>query len=99
MKLAVAGAGSTYTPELVDGLVRMRDLLPVEELALMDTDEGRLGILGAMTRRMLDRGGHRARLVQTESLDEAIDGAAAVLIQLRVGGQAARAVDESLPLR
>ena len=99
MKLAVVGAGSTYTPELVDGLVRMRDLLPVEDIALMDTDDARLGILGAMTRRMLDRGGHPARLAQTASLDEAIDGAAAVLIQLRVGGQAARAVDESLPLQ
>jgi alpha-galactosidase/6-phospho-beta-glucosidase family protein len=25
MKLAVIGGGSTYTPELVDGLIRMRD--------------------------------------------------------------------------
>ena len=99
MKLAVVGAGSTYTPELVDGLVRMRELLPVDELALMDTDERRLEILAAMSRRMLDRGGHTARLVQTTSLDEAVEGAAAVLIQLRVGGQAARRVDESLPLR
>jgi 6-phospho-beta-glucosidase len=99
MKLAVVGAGSTYTPELVDGLVRMRALLPVDELALMDTDESRLSILGAMTRRMLDRGGHSARLSQTTSLYEAVEGADAVLIQLRVGGQEARTVDESLPLR
>jgi hypothetical protein len=47
MNLAIVGAGSTYTPELVDGLVRMRDLLPVEELTLLDTDEERLRILGA----------------------------------------------------
>jgi 6-phospho-beta-glucosidase len=99
MKLAVVGAGSTYTPELVDGLIRMRDLLPVEELTLLDTDEERLRILGAMTRRMLDRGGHPVRLVETTNLDEAVAGADAVLIQLRVGGQAARRVDESLPLR
>jgi len=99
MKLAVVGAGSTYTPELVDGLIRMRDLLPVEELALVDTDERRLGILTAMTRRMLVRGGHPARVTPTTALEEAADGAAAVLIQLRVGGQAARIVDESLPLR
>jgi 6-phospho-beta-glucosidase len=98
MKLAVIGAGSTYTPELVDGLVRMRELLPVEELALMDVDEARLGVLGAMTQRMLDRGGHPARLARTASLDEAVEGADAVLIQLRVGGQAVRIVDESTPL-
>jgi 6-phospho-beta-glucosidase len=99
MKLAVIGAGSTYTPELVDGLVRMRDLLPVDELALVDTDARRLEILTGMTRRMLDRGGHPAMLRSTLDLEEGVEGAAAVLIQLRVGGQAARIVDESLPLR
>jgi 6-phospho-beta-glucosidase len=99
MKLAVVGAGSTYTPELVDGLIRMRDLLPVEELALVDTDPRRLEILTGMSCRMLARGGHPARIAPTLRLEEAVDGAAAVLIQLRVGGQAARMVDESLPLR
>ena len=42
VKLAVVGGGSTYTPELVDGLVRMRDLLPLDELALHDPNEERL---------------------------------------------------------
>jgi 6-phospho-beta-glucosidase len=98
MKLAVVGAGSTYTPELVDGLVRLQELLPVDELALMDVDEERLDVLAGMTRRMLDRGGHPARLTRTTNLDEAVEGADAVLVQLRVGGQAARIVDESTPL-
>ncbi|MFL5955358.1 MAG: 6-phospho-beta-glucosidase [Gaiellaceae bacterium] len=98
MKLAVVGAGSTYTPELVDGLIRMRDLLPVTELALVDTDERRLAILAGMTRRMLTKGAHPANLTVTARLDEAVEGASAVLIQLRVGGQEARMVDESLPL-
>jgi 6-phospho-beta-glucosidase len=98
MKLAVVGAGSTYTPELVDGLVRLQELLPVEELALLDVDEGRLEILGGMTRRMLDRGGHPARVTLTTRLEQAADGADAVLIQLRVGGQAVRIVDESVPV-
>ena len=62
-------------------------LLPVDELALMDIDPGRLDVAGGLTRRMLDRAGHPARLVATVSLDEAVHGAAAVLIQLRVGGQ------------
>jgi 6-phospho-beta-glucosidase len=98
VKLAVVGAGSTYTPELVDGLVRMRDLLPLEELALLDVDEERLRILGGMTRRMLDRGGHPARVALTTRLEDAAEGADAVLIQLRVGGQAVRIVDESVPV-
>jgi len=98
MKLAVVGAGSTYTPELVDGFVRLRELLPVDELALHDPDEQRLGVLGALTQRMLDKGEHPARLTTTTRLEEAVSDADAVIIQLRVGGQAARIVDESLPL-
>jgi hypothetical protein len=74
MKVAVVGAGSTYTPELVDGLVRMQSLLPVADPALMDVDEGRLDVLAAMTQRMLDRGGHPARVKRTRSLDDAVEG-------------------------
>jgi 6-phospho-beta-glucosidase len=98
MKLAVVGAGSTYTPELVDGLIRMQELLPVTDLALIDTDERRLEILTGMSRRMFARGGHPVHVAPTTRLEEGVEGAAAVLIQLRVGGQAARMVDESLPL-
>ncbi|MFB9837546.1 6-phospho-beta-glucosidase [Actinoallomurus acaciae] len=98
MKLCVVGGGSTYTPELVDGLARLRDTLPVSELALVDPDERRLGPVGAVSRRILARYGHPAAIRTTTVLDEGVDGAGAVLLQLRVGGQAARRVDETLPL-
>jgi 6-phospho-beta-glucosidase len=98
VKLAVVGAGSTYTPELVDGLVRRRDLLPVSELALFDPAEERLRPVAGLTRRMLAKHGHEARIAVAGGLDEAVADADAVVVQLRVGGQAARAVDESLPL-
>ena len=38
MKLAVVGGGSTYTPELVDGMARLRDALPLEQVVLVDPD-------------------------------------------------------------
>jgi 6-phospho-beta-glucosidase len=98
MKLAVVGGGSTYTPELVDGLARLRHVLPVDELALVDPAADRLGPVGGVARRILARQGHPARVVTTGDLDEGVDGAAAVLLQLRVGGQAARARDEAWPL-
>lgn len=98
MKLAVIGGGSTYTPELVDGLVRMGHLVPVDELVLQDPAADRLSVVGGMAGRMLAAAGHPARLVLTSDLAEAVEGADAVLLQLRVGGQAARAVDERLPL-
>src|SRR5437868_14752829 len=48
---------------------------------------------------MLARAGHRARVLATDSVEKGVAGASAVLLQLRVGGQAARNVDETLPLR
>jgi 6-phospho-beta-glucosidase len=42
--------------------------------------------------------GHPAAVSWTADLDEGLDGAGAVLLQLRVGGQAARQRDETWPL-
>ncbi|NUV59829.1 6-phospho-beta-glucosidase [Streptomyces sp. CAI-85] len=98
MKLTVVGGGSTYTPELIDGFARLRDTLPVTELVLMDPSAERLGLVGGLARRIFARQGHPGRIVTTSDLDAAVDGADAVLLQLRVGGQAAREQDETWPL-
>jgi 6-phospho-beta-glucosidase len=94
MKVAVVGAGSTYTPELVSGL----SALPVRQLTLHDIDAERLDVVGALAERMLARAGFGGSLVLTGELARAVDGADFVLIQIRVGGQAARLTDETLPL-
>jgi 6-phospho-beta-glucosidase len=98
LKIAVVGGGSTYTPELVDGLGRLHDVLPVEELVLVDPAADRLELVGGLGRRILARLGHPATLVTTTDLEPALDGVDAVLLQLRVGGQAARLQDETWPL-
>ncbi len=97
MKLCVVGGGSTYTPELVDGIARLRDTLPVSELVLVDPDERRLDLVGGLSQRIFARYGHPGTVRTTRVLDDGVDGAGAVLLQLRVGGQAARHVDETLP--
>src|SRR3954470_24558734 len=98
MKLTVVGGGSTYTPELIDGFARLRDTLPVEELVLVDPAPERLVLVGGLARRIFARQGHPGRIVTTDDLDAGVDGADAVLLQLRVGGQAAREQDETWPL-
>ncbi|MFF3306968.1 6-phospho-beta-glucosidase [Streptomyces sp. NPDC002952] len=98
MKLAVVGGGSTYTPELIDGFARLRDTLPVEELVLVDPAADRLELVGGLARRIFARQGHPGRIVTTSDLDAGVEGADAVLLQLRVGGQAARNEDETWPL-
>jgi 6-phospho-beta-glucosidase len=96
VKVAVVGAGSTYTPELVSGLGG--DGVNVDELALMDVDDERLDVVGGLATRMLERTGWRGDLSLTTDLDRALDAADFVLVQIRVGGQAARLRDETIPL-
>jgi len=98
MKLTVVGGGSTYTPELIDGFARLRDTLPVEELVLVDPAPERLQLVGGLARRIFAKQGHPGRIVTTDDLDAGVEGADAVLLQLRVGGQAAREQDETWPL-
>ncbi|MCO8301807.1 6-phospho-beta-glucosidase, partial [Streptomyces sp. RKCA744] len=92
------GGGSTYTPELIDGFARLRDTLPVEELVLVDPAADRLELVGGLARRIFAKQGHPGTISWTGDLDAGVDGADAVLLQLRVGGQAARNQDETWPL-
>ena len=98
MKISIIGAGSTYTPELIEGIGEGRLGAPLDELVLMDTDQARLNIVGGLTRRMLERAGWGGRLQLTTRREEALDGADACIVQYRIGGTAARALDESIPL-
>ena len=99
MKIAVIGGGSTYTPELIEGFARRGDVLSGVELVLHDIAADRLAVVGGLASRILAAQGSSHRLVTTTSLDEAVDAADAVLVQLRVGGQQARLIDETLPGR
>ena len=99
VKVAVVGAGSTYTPELVEGFARRADRFPMDELALLDIDPERLEVVGALAERMLRKVDWSGRLVRTGDRDEALEGADFVIVQLRVGGNKARYLDETIPLR
>lgn len=98
LKLAVVGGGSTYTPELIDGFARLRDTLPVDELVLIDPAAERVELIAGLARRIFAKQGHSAGVSTAASVAEGVRDADAVLIQLRVGGQAARGEDETWPL-
>ncbi|WP_405163472.1 6-phospho-beta-glucosidase [Nocardia sp. NBC_01499] len=98
LKIAIVGGGSTYTPELIDGFARLRDTLPIGEVVLIDPAEDRLELIAGLARRIFDRQGHTARVGTATSVADGVEDADAVLLQLRVGGQAARNEDETWPL-
>jgi len=102
LKIAVIGGGSSYTPELIEGIIQRYEQLPVTELALVDVESGRekVEIIAALTGRMLrHKGLEHVKVSVHFTLDEAIRGANFVLTQLRVGQLAARAQDERLGLK
>jgi 6-phospho-beta-glucosidase len=71
----------------------------MDELALLDIDPERLEVVGALAERMLSKVDWSGRLVRTGDRDAALEGADFVIVQLRVGGQQARYLDETIPLR
>jgi len=97
MKLTVVGGGSTYTPELVDGFARLRALLPLTELCLVDPDPHRLSLVSGVSRRMFARAGYDVTVTTTSDVAAGVADASVVLLQLRIGGQAARHSDETFP--
>jgi 6-phospho-beta-glucosidase len=97
LKITVVGGGSTYTPELIDGFIRYCDELPVASIVLQDISTERLEIVGGLARRMMQQTG--IPLTTTTDRGEALAGADFVITQLRVGGLAARALDERIPLK
>jgi 6-phospho-beta-glucosidase len=97
LKIGVIGAGSTYTPELIEGMLRRRDVIPVGELVLMDIDETKLQIVGDLAKRMVRREGSPFGVTLTTNRLDAIRDASFVLTQIRVGRLQAREKDELIP--
>lgn len=99
MKLAVIGGGSSYSPELIDGLFPRLDRIPIDEVWMMDPDRERLAITAGLSRRMAARNGDPFTIHETGDMAEAVRDAKYVVTQLRVGGSQARIADEKLGLR
>src|SRR5687768_2591022 len=99
MKIAIVGGGSTYSPELVDGLGQRAAALGLAQVSLTDVDAKRLDVVGGFVRRMLARQAPGVRVELTPDLGTALAGADFVVTQIRAGGQAARQHDEMLGRR
>jgi 6-phospho-beta-glucosidase len=98
MKLTIIGAGSSYTPELVQGLIDHYESLPFSRLALMDIDQRRLDILASLSQRMIAKADLPVEVTATSERKAALEEAAFVNCLIRVGGLDARIQDEQIPL-
>jgi len=98
-KAAIIGAGSTYTPELIEGFIERADRLRFDTIALMDIDMASLELVGGLAKRQLTEGGFKGEVIFTKDLHKALDGTAFVFAQVRPGKMAGRIRDEKIPLK
>ncbi|MBM7555683.1 6-phospho-beta-glucosidase [Halanaerobacter jeridensis] len=101
LKITVIGGGSSYTPEIIEGLIERHHQLPVAELYLVDIEAGRekLNIVGALAQRMIEQAGLDIDIHLTLDREEAIKEADFIITQFRVGLLDARIQDEKIPLQ
>ena len=86
IKIAVIGGGSSYTPEFIEGIIKRYEELPVDELWLVDVEEGKekLNIVGNLAKRMVEEAKIPMDIFLTLNREEALYGASFVTTQIRV---------------
>ncbi|QTN01597.1 6-phospho-beta-glucosidase [Sediminibacillus dalangtanensis] len=101
MKITVIGGGSSYTPELLEGIIEQQELLGVSEIWLVDVPEGqeKLSIMEKLARRMIRKAGLPIKLTATLDRKAAIKDASYVITQIRVGQLEMRRSDEYISLK
>jgi 6-phospho-beta-glucosidase len=82
----------------VDGLCDLEDRIVVDDLVLLDPSDVRREVVGGLSERILRARGWGGTFWTTADPHAALEGADFVVVQLRIGGQAARHVDETLPV-
>jgi 6-phospho-beta-glucosidase len=100
IKIVTIGGGSSYTPELIEGFIKRKDELPINEIWLVDIEAGKekLEIVGTMAQRMVKAAGLDWKVNLTLDRREALKNADFVSTQFRVGLLDARIKDERIPL-
>jgi 6-phospho-beta-glucosidase len=98
LKLTVIGAGSSYTPELFADLATEAERLDVEQVLLMDANAERAAFVAEVSKKLVKDSGQNIRVTGTADLEEAVREADFIMLQIRVGGLAARVRDEKLPM-
>lgn len=100
LKVVIIGGGSSYTPEIIEGIINRHDTFPVTEITLVDIESGKekLETISGLAGRMIEMSGKPIKLAWTLDRKKALLGADFVSTQIRVGGLEAREKDERIPL-
>jgi 6-phospho-beta-glucosidase len=98
MKLTLLGSG-VRAPFVLRGLTARQDDLDLDEVVVHDTDPDRLALMAALGAHLTEGWGARFAVRGEPDPRAAIAGAGFVFAAIRPGQEAARAVDEEVPLK
>ncbi|PWI33210.1 6-phospho-beta-glucosidase [Vibrio albus] len=95
LKLTIVGGGSSYTPELIEGLLKRKNELPIKEIWLVDIEQGwkKVSIISALAKRMIKRAGADIDVFVSLDRRKAFEGADFICSQFRPGGLEGRLRD------
>ncbi|ASK63874.1 6-phospho-beta-glucosidase [Virgibacillus phasianinus] len=101
LKIAVIGGGSSYTPELIEGIINVQDILNVSEIWLVDIPEGqeKLSVIENLSKRMVEKAKCPVKIIATLDRRDAIKGAKFIVTQIRVGQLKMRRNDEYISIK
>lgn len=98
LKIAIAGAGSGYTPGIILSILNHDDL-DVSEIRLYDNDQVRNDDMALIIDFVIKKRGYDVKIIKTEDTKEAFTGIDFVFSQIRVGKIDMREKDEKIPLK
>lgn len=98
LKIAIAGAGSGYTPGIILSILNHDDL-DVSEIRLYDNDQVRNDDMALIIDFVIKKRGYDVKIIKTEDPKEAFTGIDFVFSQIRVGKIDMREKDEKIPLK
>jgi 6-phospho-beta-glucosidase len=99
LKLTILGAAGVRTPLVLQSILARGHQLGLDELALMDVDGKRLGLMRALCQALVRSADIGFKVTWTEDARSAIRGANYVIPTFRVGGMESRVIDEQVPLK
>ncbi|MCG2661740.1 MAG: 6-phospho-beta-glucosidase, partial [Kiritimatiellae bacterium] len=100
ISICVVGAGSSYTPELIEGILdNAHDQLPITSICLQDINKERMQVMAGLAERMIRYAKRDITVKYSACLEDMLEGVDYVISQIRVGGMEARFLDESIPLK
>ena len=98
LKIAIAGAGSGYTPGIILSILNHDDL-DVSEIRLYDNDQVRNDDMALIIDFVIKKRGYDVKIIKTEDPKEAFTDIDFVFSQIRVGKIEMREKDEKIPLK